>query len=158
VAAVIPNSTAAYVAELQRREHLALRARVLDMLEAESLPDLAPILRRDRLADAAAILLREARSFGEYVERPEFALRSPPPWREQRMAACCGVITNQGLAKRGVLTLHDLQRIAGGRNRKVAKRARLALAFLGEIDWRQATRAERAAFIWGRLVLAARAT
>lgn len=152
-----PNSQVAFVADLVRRENSALRARVRALMDADSIPSLAGVSTRTTFAIAAATLLNEIKSalgFG-WQESPGFALHSDPSVRAYRIAVTFRVITSSDWLRPFVI--EDIRRVANGRSRTLAMRGRIALACLGEIDWRKASRPERAAFVYGQILLGARA-
>jgi len=152
-----PNSNSGFIAETERRHESAVRAQLIDALKANNPPDVVFFATRDALAISAAYLRAELARAAMVNLDPARVLRSEPYLLPFRIAGVFSVIAVIKWPSRTYFTTDHIRRFAASRNRKVAKRARLALACLGLCEWTKATREERVAFLYGRLIERARA-
>jgi hypothetical protein len=154
------SGTRAAIARDDAAADAALRAAVDALLLADVQPSadaLASFADPRRTADALAYAANILRRVLMYSP-PLRLLRDPhvsPTTLPGRVASAFAATTQTELRRmREPFDLNDLRAIAKGKPR--AASARLALAALGEIDWRIASRVERAAWLLGALCRLAR--
>jgi hypothetical protein len=113
-------------------------------LTAKGAPDLSAFIPRERYADTLKILLRLL--IHRFNEPPLEAIRGGGLFMVFRVACQCKVIASHRWSKRP-FTLADLEDFAHSIKPAKRRQARLALACLGHLDWRDASRTERAAWM-----------
>jgi hypothetical protein len=141
-------------AVLSRRETArAVADKIAFVLASDNEPDAATIIwlsERDHYADAARLLRDCFRRTRLDWPNPIRHLtdRHAEPVRAWRLAHEFGAVAPTTKAT-AIFTTESLRRIAAGRDKRRAAKAREALAALGHIDWRTASRRERAAWLLG---------
>jgi len=151
------GSTYAYMAEVERRRQRALRRSVIDALAAADTPDATLFTRRDSLVDSIEVLKPLLARAATFRVDPAKELRADAHLRPFRVATSFRAINIDTWPPRCVFTMSDLRQLTTSRSRTNAHRARLALACLGELEWRKASQGERVAFLYGRIIAEARA-
>jgi hypothetical protein len=134
-------SNPAFAADLERKRLAKLKADALAVLEADDPPDVARFARRDVYAEAMQHFLRAAqfRTKNFVID----ALLADPPLVVYRTACACGAIVSTD-SRKEVFRIEALRAL---KNDKAHK----ALAVLGHVDWRTASRDVRAAYLIGRI-------
>jgi len=146
---VFQNSHAFQV-EQTRRDRAQLAAALDAALKSKTAPrDVSAFAKRTVFADALKRLNAEFTLY-VYAYGPAAALQIGGPFTVFRLACAFGAIHVTGRPPRTFFTIEDLRRLK--HSRRVGKRAKLALACLGECNWNSASRQERASFLYGEIV------
>jgi hypothetical protein len=147
------GSLFAFVHSRQRQHDQAIRNAALALLDSAAPPDVRAFIGNDSYAVAAKAI---AAVFGAQYSLAANIVFDSGPLLTFRLAASFGAI-NSNRRRRWPPSkpfgLDNLRQIAASKERPIiAQRARLALAAFGEIDWQNADRQTRAAFIFALIV------
>lgn len=141
-----------HTAFVERQRLAALRDELDAILTADMPPDVTPFLHHGRFADTVRFLFAAWQLKGT-VGTPALSLREAGQFAAYRIAVYCRVIRAAKPSR--LFTIDDLRAFTTQRGK--IKRARRALALLGEAAWNSASRTERAAYLYGELIRRGRA-
>jgi hypothetical protein len=149
------GSNSAFVNTRERLRLAAFRDRVSKALDSDAAPDVAPFAVRHAYADSLAFLLRESNVCTLYSNGPAALLHGPPIFQPFRVASWFHVVGDGDWREKEPFALEDLRAYTLHEDPERVRRARLALALLGDCDWTSAPRDVRAAYMYGEIVRAA---